>query len=155
MALTKSSAGAITLEGPILAHDLREMTVGSRTAQLFCLTLFGLCQWPAVEPYAVDVTAKPANATRPPVSGETPVQVVHVSDIHVDRFYEVGASYNCTKNICCRPYTAADAPGNTSYPAGEYGSAYCDSPVSLEESMYAAVESLVPNRTFTLVWKRV
>ncbi|KAF2231533.1 sphingomyelin phosphodiesterase [Viridothelium virens] len=142
--------GAITLEGPILAHDLREMTVGSRTSQLFCLTLFGLCPWPAVEAYTVDMTPKPANATRPAVSGETPIEIVHISDIHVDRFYEVGASYNCTKNICCRPYTAADAPGNTSYPAGEYGNVYCDPPVSLEESMYAAVNSLVPNRIFTI-----
>ncbi|KAI9657708.1 MAG: hypothetical protein M1821_002884 [Bathelium mastoideum] len=142
--------GAITLEGPILAHDLREMTIGSRTSQLFCLTLFGLCQWPAVEPYTVSVTPKPSNASRPAVSGKDPIQIVHISDIHVDRFYEIGASYYCTKNICCRPYTAADAPGNTSCPAGEYGNVYCDSPVSLEESMYAAVKSLAPNRTFTI-----
>lgn len=59
-------------------------------------------------------------------------------------------SYNCTKNICCRPYTTADAPGNTSYPAGEYGNHNCDSPLTLEESMYKAVQSLVPNASFTV-----
>ena len=101
------------------------------------------------------MTPKPANASRPSVSDEAPLQIVHISDIHVDRFYETGASYNCTKNICCRPYTSADAPGNTSYPAGEYGNVKCDSPVTLEQSMYTAVESLVPNRTFTLVRVRV
>jgi hypothetical protein len=65
------------------------------------------------------MTAKPTTS-HPAPSGETPIQIVHISDIHVDLIYETGASYNCTKNICCRPYTAADAPGNNSYPAGEY-----------------------------------
>lgn len=141
--------GAIGLEGPILAHDLREMTIGSRTSQLFCLTIFGLCQWPDVEPYTVSMSAKP-NKSRPAPSGKSPIQVVHISDIHVDLSYDTGANYNCTKNICCRPYTAADAPGNTSYPAGKYGEHTCDSPVTLEESLYAAIESHVPDRSFTI-----
>ncbi|RDW63867.1 sphingomyelin phosphodiesterase [Coleophoma crateriformis] len=142
--------GAIGLEGPILAHDLRYMTIGTRTAQLFCLTVFGLCQWPDVEAYTVTMTDKPADAARPAVSGQTPIQIVHLSDIHIDLSYETGASYNCTKNICCRPYTAADAVGTTDYPAGEYGNVNCDAPVTLEESAYAAIESLVPNRAFTI-----
>lgn len=41
-------AGAIGLEGPILAHDLRSMAIPSKTSELFCLTIFGLCQWPDV-----------------------------------------------------------------------------------------------------------
>ena len=94
------------------------------------------------------MSAKP-DTTRPAPSGESPIQVVHISDIHVDLSYETGASYNCTKNICCRPYTADDEPGVTDYPAGEYGNPECDAPLTLEESMYAAVESLVPDRAFT------
>jgi len=94
------------------------------------------------------MSEKPAGS-RPLPSGETPIQVVHISDIHVDRSYETGASYQCTKNICCRPYTAADAPGNTSYPAGPFGNPACDSPVTLEESLYSAIKTLVPNRAFT------
>jgi sphingomyelin phosphodiesterase len=97
----------------------------------------------------VDTTAKP-NTSRPAVSGDTPIQIVHISDIHVDLQYETGASWNCTKNICCRPYTAADAPGNTSYPCGEYGNVYCDAPLTLEESLYSAIEDLVPGRVFTI-----
>lgn len=141
--------GAIGLEGPILAHDLRVMTIGTRTSQLFCLTVFGLCPWPAVEPYSVALSPKPAKS-RPTPSGNTPIQVVHISDIHVDLSYETGASYNCTKNICCRPYTSADAVGTTKYPAGAYGEHTCDSPVTLEESLYAAIETLVPSRAFTI-----
>lgn len=144
-------AGAIGLEGPILAHDLRNMDIPSKTSELFCLTIFGLCQWPDVDTsFSVSMSAKPANASRPAPSGQTPLQVVHISDIHVDRNYTTGASYNCTKNICCRPYDADDEPGVTDYPAGPYGNPACDSPVTLEESLYSAIEELVPNRTFTI-----
>ncbi|KAJ5109076.1 hypothetical protein N7456_005751 [Penicillium angulare] len=143
--------GAIAREGPILAHDLRNMDVPSHTATLFCTTIFGLCNYPDVTEYTIDFpSSKPANATRPASSGETPIQIVHISDIHVDLFYEEGASYNCTKNICCRPYTAEDAPGNTSYPAGPYGSHYCDAPLALEESMYEAIQDSFPDAAFTI-----
>ncbi|GFG18793.1 hypothetical protein IFM5058_09370 [Aspergillus udagawae] len=143
--------GAIAREGPILAHDLRNMNIPSTTAVLFCTTIFGLCDFQAVTKYTLDYpSAKPTNASRPSPSGETPIQVVHISDIHVDLSYETGASYNCTKNICCRPYTTSDAPGNTSYPAGKFGDHSCDTPLSLEESMYAAIQQLVPNAAFTI-----
>ncbi|KAL1967104.1 hypothetical protein VTN77DRAFT_3628 [Rasamsonia byssochlamydoides] len=142
--------GAIAREGPILAHDLRQMTVPSHTSQLFCTTIFGLCDYPALTATSISFPSPKPSATRPAVSGETPIQIVHISDIHVDLSYETGASYNCTRNICCRPYTAADAPGNTSYPAGPYGNHNCDSPLSLEESLYAAIEQIVPNAAFTL-----
>jgi sphingomyelin phosphodiesterase len=143
--------GAISQQGPILAHDLRELTIGSHTAQLFCGTIFGLCDYPAVRPYTVTfASVKPAGATRPVSSGKTPIKVVHYSDIHVDLSYQVGANYNCTKNICCRPYTPADAPGKTNFPAGAYGNTQCDSPRSLEQSMYAAIETLVPDAAFSI-----
>ncbi|OBT92828.1 hypothetical protein VE01_09047 [Pseudogymnoascus verrucosus] len=143
-------SGAISLEGPILAHDLRQMTIGTKTSTLFCLTVFGLCQWPAVDTsYSPSMTPKPATS-RPASSGKTPIKVVHISDIHVDLDYTVGASWNCTKNICCRGYTPADEPGNNDTPAGEYGNVRCDTPLSLEESMYAAIETLVPEREFAI-----
>ncbi|PWY91733.1 acid sphingomyelinase [Aspergillus sclerotioniger CBS 115572] len=143
--------GAIGLEGPILAHDLRNMDVPSKTAVLFCTTIFGLCNYPAVAEYSVEFpSAKPVNASRPAPSGETPLQIVHISDIHVDLSYETGASYNCTKPICCRPYTTSDDPDVTDYPAGEYGNHNCDAPLTLEESMYAAIKELVPDSSFVI-----
>ncbi|RFU33954.1 hypothetical protein B7463_g2388, partial [Scytalidium lignicola] len=143
--------GAIAKEGPILAHDLRNMAISSHSSVLFCSTLFGLCDYPAVTEHTINFPSqKPASTSRPSSSGQTPIQVVHISDIHVDLSYEVGASYNCTKNICCRSYDAADEPSNTNYPAGEYGSVYCDSPLTLEESMYEAINSLVSNAAFTI-----
>jgi sphingomyelin phosphodiesterase len=128
------------------------MDISSRTAGLFCLTIFGLCQWPSVDTSFSPVSsAKPANAVRPTATGaKGTMQVVHISDIHVDLQYETGANWNCTKNICCRPYTTADQPGNTNTPAGPYGDSHCDSPVSLEQSLYAAIKQLAPSAAFTI-----
>lgn len=95
-------------------------------------------------------SAKPSNNTRPSPSGLAPISVVHISDIHVDLSYETGAHANCTKNICCRPYTTADAPGNNDDPAGPFGNTKCDSPLSLEQSLYEAIGGLVPDSAFTI-----
>lgn len=125
------------------------MKINSKTSKLFCLTVFGLCQWPAVDKSFTAVGTANPGRSRPAPSKQPPIKVIHISDIHVDLEYEAGASYNCTKNICCRPYTVADEPGNNDTPAGPYGNIACDSPLSLEQSLYAAIESLVPDRAFT------
>jgi len=143
--------GAIGSEGPIIAHDLREMIIPSHTASSLCTSLLGLCPYPEVRPYQVQFPKPKPNTTRPASSGQQEsLQIVHFSDIHVDLEYETGSNYNCTKPICCRPYTAADAPGNTSYPAGPHGNHKCDAPESLEESMYSAIQQFAPNASFAL-----
>jgi len=144
-------AGAIALEGPILAHSIREMKIPSDTSKLFCTTVFGLCDIPPVKlNNIVFPKAKPAGAVRPPASGQPPLKIVHISDIHVDLSYEVGANTQCNKNVCCRPYTEADQPGNTASPAGPFGDPNCDTPLSLEQSMYSAIEKLIPDAAFTM-----
>lgn len=71
------------------------MDIPSKTAVLFCSTVFGLCDYPDVTDYTVDFpSARPSNASRPSSSGQTPLQIVHISDIHVDLSYEVGAKYD-------------------------------------------------------------
>jgi sphingomyelin phosphodiesterase len=143
--------GAIGSEGPIIAHDLRQMVIPSHTAEVLCTSLLGLCPYPEVRPYQVQFPKPKPNTTRPASSGQPDtLQVVHFSDIHIDLQYETGSNYNCTKPICCRPYTAADAPGNTSYPAGPNGNHKCDTPESLEESMYSAIQLFAPNASFAL-----
>ena len=126
------------------------MTIPSHTSQLFCTTIFGLCDYPAVTAETISFPSPKPVVNRPIPSTQDPIQIVHISDIHVDLSYEVGSSYNCTKNICCRPYTSAEAPGNNSYPAGPYGEHTCDSPASLEESLYNAIETIAPNAAFTM-----
>jgi sphingomyelin phosphodiesterase len=137
-------SGVIARETEVLRYILQNLDVGSHTSKLLCINLFGLCKYPKVRPYTVPFPKPKPNKSRPAPSGRPPIKVVHFSDTHVDLSYEVGSNYNCTKPICCRAYTVQDAPGNTSYPCGPYGNAKCDAPLSLEESMFAAIQSLDP-----------
>lgn len=49
-----------------------------------------------------------------------------------------------------RAYTEDDAPGNTKNPAGPNGDHKCDTPESLEESMYKAIHEAVPDAAFSV-----
>ncbi|KAI8657644.1 Sphingomyelin phosphodiesterase [Fusarium keratoplasticum] len=142
--------GTIELEGPIIAEALRNLVIGSKTSDLFCVTFLGLCKYPAVEPWVVPFPPKTLPRTRPAPSGQDPIKVVHYSDIHVDQMYTEGSNSECRKPICCRPYTEGDEPGNTDSPAGPYGEHTCDSPARLELSMYKAIKELVPDAAFSI-----
>jgi sphingomyelin phosphodiesterase len=143
--------GAIALEGPVIAQVIREMDIPSKTSQLLCNTLSGLCPFPDVEPLQLTFpTSKPSNSTRPRASGQTPIQIVHYSDIHIDPLYAEGSDANCNKPICCRNYADSDSGSSTFIPAGANGDHKCDTPKSLEESMYAAIREVAPEAKFAL-----
>lgn len=107
-------AGAVGTQAPILAHDLRSITLASPAAKNFCTTIFGLCPLPNTIPHTVNVTERPAEALEDPhfrvaaaaaaaatrhhhhrpaarkkwkSRGREPFQIVHISDVHVDRQY--------------------------------------------------------------------
>ncbi|KAI1759032.1 sphingomyelin phosphodiesterase [Hypoxylon sp. FL1150] len=142
--------GSIALEGPIIAHGLRGMVIGSRTSRLACTTFMGLCSYPEVKTYNVSFPSPKPNSKRPAPSGLKPLHVVHFSDIHIDPLYVEGADAHCSKPICCREYADADKAGNADSPAGPNGEHTCDSPVSLEDSMYAAIREIVPDAAFSI-----
>ena len=87
--------GTEILEAPSVSYALRSMDIPSRTAQLFCHSLLGLCDQPPVINYTVPIPKpKPAELTRPKPCGKKPIYVVHISDLHVDHDYTPGLSYN-------------------------------------------------------------
>ncbi|KAJ7111829.1 sphingomyelin phosphodiesterase [Mycena epipterygia] len=135
--------GLIEREGPILAHDLRQINSTGQTAEKLCDALLGMCVTHPVNPFTVPFP-KPAPA-HPKVfqsRGRPPIRVVHLSDVHIDRMYTVGAEANCTKSICCRDFD--DSPPTPTVPAGPNGNAHCDSPVTLADSMLEEIERLNP-----------
>ncbi|KAJ4141143.1 hypothetical protein NW768_000350 [Fusarium equiseti] len=142
--------GTIELQGPIIAEALRNVAIGSKTAQHFCVTFLGLCSYPDVEEWDVPLPPDRSHIKRPIPSGKDPIRVVHYSDIHVDQLYTEGANAKCNKPICCRPFTEGDEPGRTDSPAGPFGEHTCDSPTSLEDSMYKAIREIVPDAAFTI-----
>ncbi|TFK38175.1 Metallo-dependent phosphatase-like protein [Crucibulum laeve] len=129
--------GIVNEQGPILAHDLRSISALGQTATKLC-NVIGLCQPPAVNKYTVPFPkAAPTNPKTFESTGKAPFQVVHFSDVHIDRSYTTGAEVNCTKPICCRNY--ADQTGPTTVPAGPMGSHHCDTPGVLAQSMLKSV----------------
>ena len=124
------------------------MTFPSRDALIFCNTLYSECIIPRVEEYTITFPKpKPAPTPRA-VGGRELFKMVHIRDIHVDLSYDPGTSYNCTYEICCRADTNYTSLGSR-YQAGPFGNHYCDSPLSLEESIYAAIVSMGPDHEFT------
>ncbi|KAL6805627.1 Metallo-dependent phosphatase-like protein [Trichoderma sp. SZMC 28012] len=142
--------GTVGLEGPIIADAIRNMDLGSDTSKLFCGSFLGLCPEPSVPQWKIPFPSPKPQTGRPAPSGKTPLKVVQYSDIHIDPLYVSGSSSNCTKPICCRPYTAADEPGKSTSPAGPNGDHKCDTPVGLEISMYQAIKNIVPDAALTL-----
>jgi sphingomyelin phosphodiesterase len=139
------------LEASSMAYSLRNMEIPSRTSTLWCAEIYDLCDVPAVSNYTFSFPKEKSKCTkRPAPSGKTPLKVVHISDIHVDLNYTVGASTNCTELICCYPYTTDMEPGVTAYPAGTWGDHACDSPLGLSVSMYEAIRKTVPDAAFTI-----
>ncbi|GAA5892910.1 hypothetical protein JCM5296_006039 [Sporobolomyces johnsonii] len=154
--------GAVQAQVPILAHDLRSLSLESRGAQMLCSALVDLCPINETTPYTVALSAAPQGkvaerrSTSEDRQGDIPVeeadgkssgraafQVLHLSDVHIDREYVEGSEADCGKPICCRDY----GPGSL---GPNYGARTCDSPPALVNSMLAAVERFAGNRSFTI-----
>ena len=95
---------------------------------------------------------KPQNAVAPPSNGKR-VKVLHLSDIHLDPRYGVGAEANCSR-VCCRYDVHNSAsPNATLLPAPLYGSFRCDTPYFLGTSALQAVGPLTgTNSSCPFAW---
>lgn len=172
--------GALGAQAPILAHSLRSMGLDGHAATLFCAKTFGLCQdppvrdwtdmplppptlssqasslnssekllvWPRNHPFSKPRsslgTTQASNLKKPPL------QIIHISDLHIDREYTIGADAQCARNLCCRPNQPTDLPNKTVIPAGPYGHHNCDSPESLYISMLRSFPFHAPNASFAM-----
>ncbi|KAL9709442.1 hypothetical protein Ac2012v2_007177 [Leucoagaricus gongylophorus] len=130
--------GTLAEQGPIVAHDLRKISPFDRSSTLLCNSVLGLCQQPAVQQFNFPLPTTPKNPKKWTSKGRQPFQVVHFSDVHVDREYTPGAEVNCTKSICCRNYATGSS---VQQPAGVLASHNCDASTGLVESMLRAASA--------------
>ncbi|KAI0342171.1 sphingomyelin phosphodiesterase [Trametopsis cervina] len=141
--------GELQRSGPIMAHALRSFDAGGKTATKFCEAAFALCQQPEVTPFTVQLPKPaPAHPRKFISKGRPTFKVVHLSDVHIDRQYTVGADANCTKNICCRNF--ADHMGPITEPAEPFGNHKCDSPSDLAQSLLGAVQEFGHDAAFAI-----
>ncbi|KAF7325782.1 Sphingomyelin phosphodiesterase [Mycena kentingensis (nom. inval.)] len=143
-------SGAISEQGPILAHALRGISPLSHTAAQLCEGTFGLCQTPPVREYTFPLPPRTSSrkpAPPSPRSGEKTFQVVHFSDVHIDREYEAGTDADCKKPICCRNFADQAKPPRD--PAKPFGNRNCDSPVGLAKSLLKQISAFHTWSIFT------
>lgn len=80
----------------------------------------------------------------PRASGQR-VKVLHLSDLHLDARYLVGAEANCSSSMCCRGDTSNSTASNGqifSLSASAYGEFKCDTPYDLALAALQAVGPL-------------
>lgn len=122
------------------------MSEATQDFEYWCNFKFKQCAAPAV----VEIneghyfTPKPASAhIAPPPSGKT-IDVLHISDWHLDSRYDIGSEGNCTNGLCCRPYSVNSHfntnVNNASAPASRFGYFDCDTPADLAISAFTNMD---------------
>ena len=130
--------------GPYYAQLFRKMSMGTGDMQAYCHYQFSTCDAPPV--IQIDeskyFSPKPANRSAPAPSGKS-MNVLHLSDWHLDPRYDIGSEGACSQYLCCRPYSTNTKYNTTSanpyQPASRFGSLYCDAPADLALSVFKSL----------------
>ncbi|KAG6025510.1 hypothetical protein E4U41_001501 [Claviceps citrina] len=142
--------GAVEREAPIIGSILQTMEIGTPSSKHFCASFLGLCDVPKVDEWKLELPSMEiCSREQKTVSGKKPLQIIHFSDIHIDPLYKEGTSIECGKPICCRDNEKGTLP-DPAHRAGPFGNHNCDTPMSLEQSMYAYIKSEFPDAAFAL-----
>ncbi|KAF9952773.1 hypothetical protein BGZ72_005926 [Mortierella alpina] len=126
-------SGLVYSQGPVMLDSLLAASLTSGDGKAICFHVLGACPAPAIGSGTLTFPKpKPANPVVPAPSG-TQVDIVHLSDWHVDMEYTVGSEGACNRPLCCRKY--ADSPLTPTRAASSWGDYNCDSPVKLGQDM--------------------
>ena len=143
----ESEYSGIGGEGPYYAQLFASMSQATGDMQAWCFYHYEVCAAPPVILINETqwFTPKPV-AAAPTPSGET-INVLHLTDWHIDPRYDIGSEANCSQYLCCRPYSTnthlETGYTNASVPASRFGYLYCDSPADLALSVFSEMPSFV------------
>jgi sphingomyelin phosphodiesterase len=133
--------------GPYWAQLFSKMSMATGDMQAFCYFKHHVCERPPTVEIdeSLYFTTKPESANIVPEPSGKTINVLHLSDWHLDPRYDIGSEANCSQYLCCRPYTTntdlCTNAGNASVPASRFGYLYCDSPPDLALSSFASMPS--------------
>ena len=134
--------------GPYLAQLYQKMSQSTGDMQAWCYYTFNVCTAPPVIQINESdwFSPKPDGGTPPQPSGEI-INVLHLSDWHLDPRYDIGSEANCTNALCCRPYSLNSDLftdyANASLPASRFGNLLCDTPADLGISVFTDMPNFV------------
>ena len=144
--------------GPYWAQLFAKMTESTGDYQAWCYYNYKTCSVPPtieIEESKYFSPKPPKASGVPPPSGKS-INVLHLSDWHLDPRYDIGSEANCSQYLCCRPYstnTVLDTGvSNASVPASRFGYLYCDTPPDLALSSFKSMPSFfnVSEVSFTI-----
>jgi sphingomyelin phosphodiesterase len=124
------------------------MTSSTGDFAAWCHFSFSVCNQPPVIQINESqwFTPKPAGLVAPPPSGEV-INVIHLSDSHLDQRYDIGSEANCSAGQCCRPISQNTVLHtiytNASLPASRFGEFICDTPPDLFISTFSNMPKLI------------
>ncbi|KAG0251723.1 hypothetical protein BG011_007420, partial [Mortierella polycephala] len=140
--------GLVYSQGPVLINAVMQANLLSGDGKIICHQILGACPAQGVTSGALSFPKpKPVNIQPPTHSGNL-IDVLHLSDWHVDNEYVVGAEGDCNRPLCCRKY--ADSPLNPKRPASTWGDYKCDSPIKLGVDLLKFVPK-VANISFSIL----
>ena len=88
-----------------------------------------------------NVKKPPVQPHVPPKAGSPKLRILHVTDIHLDSKYVVGANAVCGEPLCCRVGDGIAPSGSPA--AGKYGSRHdCDLPYITLQSLFERLRSI-------------
>ena len=134
--------------GPYYAQLFAKMSQATGDMQAYCYYNFKVCKAPPTIQINESQWFSPKSSSQvePPPSGKT-INVLHLSDWHIDPRYDIGSEANCSQYLCCRPYSTntklQTTYDNASVPASRYGYLYCDSPADLALSVFTEMPKFV------------
>ncbi|KAI1321164.1 hypothetical protein EDD11_007730 [Mortierella claussenii] len=140
--------GLVYSQGPVIVDAILQANLLSGDGKYMCHQVLGACPAQGITSGRLTFPkSKPVNAAAPAHSG-TQVDVLHLSDWHVDNEYVVGAEGDCNRPLCCRKYV--DSPLTPKRSASSWGDYKCDSPVKLGQDLLKFVPK-VANIQFSIL----
>ncbi|KAF2736116.1 hypothetical protein EJ04DRAFT_562712 [Polyplosphaeria fusca] len=128
--------------GAYMAQAFSKMSLATMDMETYCYYRWDVC--PRPQSVGIEESLyfddKPGSANKAPQSSSSTLNVLHLSDWHLDPRYDIGSEANCTNPICCRPYSLNEDFGTTSVnpslPASRFGAYLCDASPDLVLSSF-------------------
>lgn len=138
----------------MMANPVLDMLANGVLTQVrVCNELLGFCNKPSIETLEVSdfqtrvLADKPAEIQNddyinkmyesvyndPNRASRETLQILHISDIHVDMLYKNGSNADCDGYLCCREENGM--PTDPSKQAGPWGAYKCDLPLQTYQNM--------------------
>ncbi|KAF9277418.1 hypothetical protein BGZ88_001177, partial [Linnemannia elongata] len=143
--------GYLDMQVPVMIKATQSAYFKEDDDKFICHSMFGMCPSPAI-------TANPLRFPRPkpkfpikPVHSGKLVNVVHLSDWHVDELYEPGAEAACDKPICCRTFPTTNTTAPIRRKAATWGDYRCDTPIKLTQDLMKFIRKEIPNIDFAIL----